>query len=169
MLDAIASSNVIRMPAKASQQLAAVRRVEAELERIEPRRASDAAIAEHTQLSVTTVRSLREAARVTASLDEPVGEDATPLGDLLADERVRDPVESAIAHESRDEVSSMLRLLPERHREVIVRRYGFSGNGVETHEQIGERLGVGEERSRQVEREALHRLRSIAGASARAA
>ena len=78
MLDAIASSNVIRMPAKASQQLAAVRRAEADLQRIEPRRASDAAIAEHTQLSVTTVRCLREAARVTASLDEPVGEDATP-------------------------------------------------------------------------------------------
>jgi RNA polymerase primary sigma factor len=169
MLDAIASSNVIRMPAKASQQLAAVRRAEAELERVEPRRASDAAIAEHTQLSVTTVRSLREAARVTASLDEPVGEDATPLGDLVADERAGDPFESAIARESRAEVSSMLRLLPERHREVIVRRYGLGEAVAQTHEQIGERLGVGEERSRQIEREALHRLRSIAAASARAA
>jgi RNA polymerase primary sigma factor len=169
MLDAIASSNVIRMPAKASQQLAAVRRAEAELERIKPRPASDAAIAEHAQLSVTTVRSLREAARVTASLDQPVGEDATPLGDLLADERAGDPFESAIARESRDEVSSMLRLLPERHREVIVRRYGLGDDVAQTHEQIGERLGVGEERSRQIEREALHRLRSIAAASARAA
>ncbi len=169
MLDAIASSNVIRMPAKASQQLAAVRRAEAELERIEPRRASDAAIAELTQLSVTTVRSLREAARVTASLDEPAGEDATPLGDLLADVRAGDPFESAIARERRDEVSSMVRLLPERHREVIVRRYGLGDDGAQTHEQIGERLGVGEERSRQIEREALHRLRSIATASARAA
>jgi RNA polymerase sigma factor (sigma-70 family) len=169
MLDAIASSNVIRMPAKASQQLAAVRRAEAELERIEPRRASDAAVAELTQLSVTTVRSLREAARVTASLDEPAGEDATPLGDLLADVRAGDPFESAIARERRDEVSSMVRLLPERHREVIVRRYGLGDDGAQTHEQIGERLGVGEERSRQIEREALHRLRSIATASARAA
>jgi RNA polymerase primary sigma factor len=166
MLDAIAGSHVIRMPAKARQQLAAVRRAEVELERIESRRASDAAIAEHTQLSVSTVRSLREAARVTASLDEPVGEDATPLGDLLADVRAGDPVESAIARESRDEVSSMLRLLPERHREVIVRRYGLSDGGAQTHEQIGGRLGVGEERSRQIEREALHRLRSIAAASA---
>jgi RNA polymerase primary sigma factor len=169
MLDAIASSNVIRMPAKASQQLAAVRRVEAELERIEPRRASDVAVAERTQLSVATVRSLREAARVTTSLDQPVGDDATPLGDRLADARAGDPFESAVARESRDEVSSMLRLLPERHREVIVRRYGLSDDDAETHEQIGERLGVGEERSRQIEREALHRLRSIAGASARAA
>jgi RNA polymerase primary sigma factor len=169
ILDAIASSNVIRMPPKASQQLAAVRRAEAELERIEPRRASDAEIAEHTQLSVTTVRSLREAGRVTASLDEPVGGDATPLGDLLADVRAGDPFESAIARESRDEVSSMLRLLPERHREVIVRRYGLSDDRAQTHQQIGERLSVGEERSRQIEREALHRLRSIAAASARAA
>jgi RNA polymerase primary sigma factor len=169
MLDAMAGSNVIRMPAKASQQLSAMRRAEAELGRIEPRRASDEAIAEHTQLSVTTVRSLREAARVTASLDEPVGEDATPLGDLLADVRARDPFECAIARENKDEVSSMLRLLPERHREVIVRRYGLSDDAAETHEQIGQRLGVGEERSRQIEREALHRLRSIAAASARAA
>jgi DNA-directed RNA polymerase sigma subunit (sigma70/sigma32) len=169
MLDAIASSNVIRMPAKASQQLAAVRRAEAELQRIEPRRASDAAIAEHTQLSVTTVRSLREAARVTASLDEPVGEDATPLGDLLADVRAGDPFESAIARENRDEVSSMVRLLPQRHREVIVRRYGLSGDRAQTHEQIGELLGVGEERSRQIEREALHRMRSIAATWAQAA
>jgi RNA polymerase primary sigma factor len=169
MLDAMAGSNVIRMPAKASQQLGAVRRAEAELGRIGPRCISDAAIAEHTQLSVTTVRSLREAARVTASLDEPIGEDATPPGDVLADVRAGDPFESAIARESKDEVTSMLRLLPERHREVIVRRYGLSDGNAETHEQIGERLGVGEERSRQIEREALHRLRSIAAASARAA
>jgi RNA polymerase primary sigma factor len=169
ILDAIAGSHVIRMPAKANQQLAAVRRAEAELGRIEPRRASDVAIAEHTQLSVTTVRSLREAGRVTASLDEPVGGDATPLGDLLADVHAGDPSESAIARERRDEVSSMLRLLPERHREVIVRRYGLSDDHAQTHQQIAERLNVGEERSRQLEREALHRLRSIAAASPRAA
>lgn len=169
MLDAIASSNVIRMPAKASQRLAAVRRAEAELGRVEPRHASDAAIAERTQLSVTTVRALREAARVTASLDQPVGDDATPLGDLLADVRAGDPVESALARESQDEVVSMLRLLPERHREVIVRRYGLMDDRAQSHEEIGQRLGVGEERSRQIEREALHRLRSIAAVTARAA
>jgi RNA polymerase primary sigma factor len=58
MLDAIASSNVIRIPAKANQRLAAVRRAEAELQRLGPGHTSDAAIAEHTQLSETTVRSL---------------------------------------------------------------------------------------------------------------
>jgi RNA polymerase primary sigma factor len=169
ILDAIADSQVIRIPAKARQQLAAVRRAEAELDRTGPGLASDAAIAQRTGLSAMTVQSLRRAARVTASLDKAVGEDAAPLGDLIADEHVVDPSESAIADEDRREVAAMLRLLPERHREVLVRRYGFSHARPQSHEEIGEWLGVGEERSRQIEREALHRLREVARPLARAA
>jgi DNA-directed RNA polymerase sigma subunit (sigma70/sigma32) len=93
----------------------------------------------------------------------------TPFGDLVADERAVDPSESVIAGESRREILVMLRLLPERHREVIIRRYGLNGTPAQSHKAIGEWLGVGEERSRQIEREALHRLRSIAAASACAA
>jgi RNA polymerase primary sigma factor len=169
MQDAVANSNVIRIPAKAGQQLAAVRRAETELARIRPGAASDAEIAARTELSVTTVRSLRASARVSASLDEPVGEDTTPLGDLVADERAVDPSESAIADEDRREVAAMLRLLPERHREVLVRRYGLGNHRAQSHVEIGGWLGIGEERSRQIERDALHRLRSIAATSKRAA
>jgi RNA polymerase primary sigma factor len=169
ILDALAGSNVIRIPSKANRQLAAVRRAETELHQIGPRGASDAEIAERTELSETTVRSLRAAARVTASLDEPVGGETTPLGDLVADARAIDPSESAIAREDRKELSAMLRLLPERHREVLIRRYGLNDGRIDSHAEIGEWLGVGEERSRQIEREALHRLRSIAARSARAA
>lgn len=161
ILAAIATSDLIRVPDRANRQFAAVRRAEEELERIRPRRPTESEIAERTQLSVTTVRSLRSAARVTASLDEPVGEGAAPLGELVADERAIDPSDSAIASENRSEVSAMLRLLPERHREVLVRRYGLNGSRAQNHEEIGEWLGVGQERSRQIEREALHRLRSI--------
>jgi RNA polymerase primary sigma factor len=169
MLDAIAGSNVIRLPPKASEQLAAVRRVEAELAQTGPRRPSDLAVAQRTGLSVATVRSLRVAARVTASLDEPVGEDSTPLRELVADDRAVDPPESAIARENSDEVFEMLRLLPRRHREVLTRRYGLNHSRTQSHEEIAEWLGVGQERSRQLEREALHRLRSIAATRARAA
>jgi RNA polymerase primary sigma factor len=161
ILDAIASTELIRLPDKANRQLAAVRRAEEELGRVRRRRPTDAQIAAHTQLSVTTVRSLRGAARVTVSLDQPVGEGATPFGELIADERAIDPSDDAIARENRFEVSAMLRLLPERHREVLVRRYGLNDSRAQNHEEIGEWLGVSQERSRQIEREALHRLRSI--------
>ena len=169
ILDALAGSNVIRIPSRANRQLAAVRRAEAELEQTRPRRASDAEIADRTELSETTVRSLRASARVTASLDDPVGEDRTPLGDLVADDRLVDPSAAAIELEDRQQVSAMLRLLPERHREVLIRRYGLNDGPVQSHEEIGEWLGVGAERSRQIEREALHRLRSISAPSMRAA
>ena len=91
MLDAITNANVIRIPAKANQQLAAVRRAEDELVRTGRRGASDAEIAARAELSETTVRSLRAAAHVTASLDEPVAEDSTRLGDLIGDERAPRP------------------------------------------------------------------------------
>jgi RNA polymerase primary sigma factor len=161
MRDAIAGANAIRIPAKAHQQLAAVRRAEAKLQRRSPRRASDVQIADLTGLSVKTVRALRTAAQVTASLDEPVGEGTTTLRDLIADTRAVDPSESAVAQELRDDVLAMLRFLPRRHREVLVRRYGLHGGRVQTHNEIARWLGVGEERSRQIERESLQRLRSI--------
>jgi RNA polymerase primary sigma factor len=169
MLDAIADSNVIRVPPKAGEQLAAVRRAEAELARIGPRRPSDSAIAQETGFSVATIRSLRVAARVTVSLDEPVGEGSMPLQELVADDRAVDPPESVIAREDRAEVSAMLRLLPKRHREVLIRRYGLGQTRAQSHEEISEWLGVGQERSRQIEREGLHRLRSIAPTLTRAA
>ena len=169
MLDAIADAQVIRIPAKAKRHLAAIRRAEAELKRTEPRRASDAAIAERTGLSAVTVQSLRGAARVTASLDQATDKDATPLGEVIADDRIAAPSDFTIAAEDRREIAAMLRLLPERHRQVVVRRYGLDGHRVETHQEIGACLGVGEERSRQIEREALRRLRAVTPISRRAA
>jgi RNA polymerase primary sigma factor len=59
IVDAIADARVIRIPAKANQQLAAIQRAEAELTRIRARRPTEAEIAEHAQLSPVTVRSLR--------------------------------------------------------------------------------------------------------------
>jgi RNA polymerase primary sigma factor len=56
----------------------------------------------------------------------------------------------------------MLPLLPERHRQVVIRGYVLNDQRAQTHHEIGERLGVREERTRQLGREALHRLRSIA-------
>jgi DNA-directed RNA polymerase sigma subunit (sigma70/sigma32) len=96
----------IRIPPAAGRRLAAVRRVETELERAGRRRASDAEIAERADLSATTVRSLRTAAQVTASLDAPLGEGATLLGETVPDERAVDPSEHALARDRRSEVST---------------------------------------------------------------
>jgi RNA polymerase primary sigma factor len=107
--------------------------------------------------------------RVSASLDEPVGDDLASLGELIADEATPDVGRQAEQHETRRQLFAALALLPERHRYVVVRRYGLVADRVQTHQQIGASLGIGEERSRQIEREALHRLRELGSRVPRAA
>jgi DNA-directed RNA polymerase sigma subunit (sigma70/sigma32) len=118
-------------------------------------------MAQHTGLGRRTVELLRAAPRVCASLDEPVGEDQAPLGELIADEAVRGIAELADDRETRRQAWSMLRLLPERQRQVLLRRYGLRGDRPRTRQEIGASLGVGEERSRQLEHQGLHRLREL--------
>jgi RNA polymerase primary sigma factor len=164
--DGVAAAQPIRIPPRASRQLAAVRRAEDELGHSTVGAPSLAAVADRTGLTVDSVRSLQRAARVTASLDEPVGEEDTALGELIADHRAADPPERAVVGEESRRVRRMVRLLPQRHRDVVIRRYGLGLQAPQSHEQIGAWLGVGEERSRQLEREAVRRLRAIATAQA---
>jgi RNA polymerase primary sigma factor len=141
--DAVANAQLIRIPVKAGQQLAAVRRVEADLERAGRRSATDEAI-----------------------LDEPVAEDGACLGELLADEHAPDPATTAFESADLGSVVSLVTLLPDRHRQVLERHYGLGHRVAQTHQQVGTWLGIGEERSRQIEREALQRLRAIATTTA---
>ena len=161
LADAVVDARTIRIPSNASDRLATIRRAERELERLASARPSIEAIAERTGFSVRRVQALREAASVTASLDEPVGKDGSALGDLIADGHAVDPWRHTDERETHRQLWSMVGTLPDRHREVLLRRYGLRGEEPETHAEIGARLGVGEERSRQLEREALHRLRSL--------
>lgn len=161
LANAVIEARTIRIPSNASDRLAAIHRAERELERVAPGSPSTEAIAERTGFTVRRVQALREAAAVTASLDEPVGEDGSPLGDLIADRQAVDPWRHTDERESHRQLWSMVDLLPDRHREVLLRRFGLQGEEPETHAEIGSRLGVREERSRQLEREALHRLRSL--------
>jgi RNA polymerase primary sigma factor len=162
LMDALIRSQVIRIPPKARQQVAAIGRARDELQRDGP--ASNAAIAAATDLTEATVRTLRQAARVTASLDGPASDDETALADVFADPAGVDPSQHAIAREREGQLWDMLEKLPIRHRQVLCRRYGLGPGGVSTHEEIATALAVGAERSRQLEREAIHRLRSIAPA-----
>jgi RNA polymerase sigma factor (sigma-70 family) len=156
LTDALRQAPAIRLPAKAQRGLAAVKRAEGELRETAPQ-----AIAERTGLGARRVRSLRDAAHVAASLDEPVGADGTPLVELVADPDPVDPWRRLDEHETRQRVWSLLKVLPRRHREVLVRRYGLVGGDAQTHGQIAAALGIGSERSRQLEQEALRRLREL--------
>jgi RNA polymerase primary sigma factor len=169
ILRALADAGAIRIPASATRSLAAIREAESELRRDRHASVSVHAVAARTGLPIRSVRALRQAAHVTRSLDEPIGDDAMPLGSLIADVDGGDLSTGITERETVDELWAMLRVLPERHRQVLLRRYGFASGREQTHAQIGKWLGVGEGRTRQIEREALHRLRQLASRLDRAA
>jgi len=95
------------------------------------------------------------------SLDTPVaGELGSSLGDQLADDDA--PTPELLLHNSEIEgwVRQWLGELGERHRRVIERRYGLNGCEVATLEQLAQELGVTRERVRQIQAEALDKLRA---------
>jgi RNA polymerase sigma factor (sigma-70 family) len=161
MHDAVTNARPIRIPARAARQLAAIRSAESDLEAKGCQRPSDAQLAEAAGLRTSTVRNLRAAPFIACSLDEASATETAPLRDCAearADSEFDDPL--AVGERTRH-VTGLLALLPDRHREVLMCHYGLGRDRPMSHREVGRRIGVGEARSRQLEREALHRLRSI--------
>jgi RNA polymerase nonessential primary-like sigma factor len=101
----------------------------------------------------------------TVSLDQPVddGPRSRSLEHFLSDEEATHPDDEAI---STQEIQRMLQafdsVLTERHRYVLTRRYGLEDNQFRTLSQVGKGMSLSRERVRQIEREALIRLREQA-------
>jgi RNA polymerase primary sigma factor len=107
------------------------------------------------------VETLIAADRKPRGLEEPVhgDEDSTStFGDLLADPRAEDAYERVPRRLAAEELGSLLRLLTERERRVLRARYGLDGRE-QTLRELAETLGISAERVRQIEQEALGKLR----------
>jgi RNA polymerase primary sigma factor len=118
-------------------------------------------IADEANLPLTQAREVRAAARASTSLDAPVGDtDDAVLGDFVAGDGPLPDEE--VEHSLRSQVlATALKALPERHRNVVVLRYGLGDSDPKTLEEIGRRLGLTRERVRQIEVEALKRLSTL--------
>jgi len=93
------------------------------------------------------------------SLDTPLGEDGGQLGDLIADQAIPNPEEEATASLLKAKLSRTLELLTPRERRIIELRFGLDNEYSRTLEETGTELGLTKERIRQIEKEALAKLR----------
>ena len=99
--------------------------------------------------------------RVT-SVDTPVGPDSDrAVVDTIADAAVCDPSQLLQESDIKDSIASWLDELSEKQREVVSRRFGLRGYESSTLEEVGREIGLTRERVRQIQVEALRRLRSI--------
>ncbi len=98
----------------------------------------------------------------TASVDTPYGKDADkPLVDLLQDETAHDPSETIQDDDIHSNLDHWLDKLNEKQRQVVERRFGLHGYEHSTLERVAQELGVTRERVRQIQMDALRRLRDI--------
>jgi RNA polymerase primary sigma factor len=151
-------SRTIRIPVHLGQRERKIGRAERELAVALGREPTDEEIAQAADLTVQEIQEMREATRVVASLDRPVGEDdGTSLGSLLASEG-RTPEEEVDIILREDALRRALERLPEREREVVKLRYGVGGDNPTPLGETGRRLGISQDAVRRLERKALSEL-----------
>lgn len=149
----------IRLPEHIIELILKINAAEEEFLHDRGRRPTLEELAKRLDLPLEKVRQAKEAAAHPLSLEAPIGErEEETLGDLLGAEGLSPPEE--IARELvLNELEESLQELPEREREILELRYGLRGRDALTLEEIGKLLGISRERVRQLEAQALQRLR----------
>ena len=118
-------------------------------------------------IPLAKVELLLEAARHPTSLDAPIGEsEDTDLRAILPDTSVRSPEDIAMDTQLAGEVERALRPLDDRERRVMRLRYGLGTDREHTLDEIGRRLSLTRERVRQIEHQALKKMRAARGHAA---
>jgi RNA polymerase primary sigma factor len=149
----------IHLPVHVAERARRLDRVRDELAKKLDREPTDQELAAETGLSIKQITEVRDAARVVASLDQPVGEEGdTALGDLLPgqhDEFTEDIHMSL----QEDDVRRAVASLPEPQRSVVRLRYGIgTGNEPMSLYRVGRELHMAPRRVRSLEEEALTSL-----------
>jgi RNA polymerase sigma factor (sigma-70 family) len=154
------SSRTIRLPVHAGDQVRRLLRIRGNLEGELGRAPTPEELADAMQLPAEHVSELLRHATEPVSLDSPIGTDGdTDLGDIVADLSSASPFEVVAAGLLGEEIEKLLRPLDAREREILRLRYGLDRGDPRTLEEVGDTLHLTRERIRQIERQALSKLR----------
>ncbi len=150
----------IRLPVHVVERLQQLSGVERNLLKRLDREPTAQEMAEELGWTVEAVEGLQRQRQHTVSLETPVGEEESTLEDFIEDTSAWAPDEIAIRQLTRENVLQAMDDLPPRLRLVLALRFGFYDDRPRTLEEVGQELGVTRERIRQLERQAIQRLRA---------
>ena len=153
----------IRLPVHRYQQHYELIRASSRLAQELGRETTSQELAEYMGIALQEVEGLLKSAERTVSLETPVGEEGDSLlVDFIEDEDARSPEDVLAASMKQERIEEVLSLLAPREEEVIRLRFGFQNGRSYTLREIGQRMGLTKEGIRQIELEALVRLRDPA-------
>jgi RNA polymerase primary sigma factor len=154
-------SRTIRLPVYMSDQVNRLAREQSRLQQELGRPPTIEEVALAMDTTPAKVEQMMDVMRHPISLQTPVGEDEEDvLGDLIEDMEAANPEEAAAQLLLNEDLQKLLGILPPRELEVLQLRYGLEGTEPLTLQQVGERLGITRERARQLEAQAIGRLRN---------
>jgi RNA polymerase nonessential primary-like sigma factor len=149
----------IRLPIHITEKLNKIKKAQRKLSQKLGRAATAAELAQELELTPAQVREYLERARVPLSLDLRVGDNQdTELGELLEDTGAS-PEEFALQSSLRADLDQLMADLTPQQRQVLTLRFGLEDGQSLTLAKIGDQLNISRERVRQIEREALTKLR----------
>ncbi|MBD2042561.1 RNA polymerase sigma factor, RpoD/SigA family [Microcoleus sp. FACHB-672] len=149
----------IRLPIHITEKLNKIKKAQRYLAQNLGRAATVTELAQELELTPKQIREYLERARQPLSLDLRVGDNQdTELGDLLEDTGPS-PEDFAVQSSLRADLESIMADLTPQQRQVLSMRFGLEDGQAMTLAKIGDRLNISRERVRQIEREALTKLR----------
>jgi RNA polymerase primary sigma factor len=153
-------ARTIRVPVHMIETINKVTRASRTLVQELGREPSEEEIAARAEMAPEKVHRALKAARVPVSLDTPIGEgEETHLGDLIEDRTVVRPDRAAMGNVLRTETEALLRTLTPREARVIRMRFGLDAGREHSLEEVGQHFALTRERIRQIEAQALRKLR----------
>ena len=155
-------SKTIRLPVHVMDKLTLIRKSEAKLQETLDREPTDEEVAEDMDVDVRRVRRYRDAARAPVSLDTPIGDDgATSVSELIADSSAAAPFERLVTDTDNEAVQTALSALSERESKILSMRFGLGDDQPRTLEELGAHFGLTRERIRQIQGQALRKMREL--------
>jgi RNA polymerase primary sigma factor len=153
-------TRTIRIPLHMTERIRQMYRIAQTLEQELGRRPTPEEIAKEMDLPADAVRGMMDASQHAIALERPVGDDGdSEFGDFIEDQDSPSPVEAATQHLLEETIEEVLSELTPRQSHILRLRFGLGGGEPHTLEEIANKFGLSRERIRQLEKEALRRLR----------
>ena len=151
----------IRVPVHMGEKIRKMARAYNELSAELEREPTDEEVAGHLGWAVGEVRDVKDVMPDATSLNRLLSSEqgASEVGEFVEDERASDTPGGVLREIESEGLQEAIERLPERHRRVLIRRYGLDDRGPATLAELGEDLRVSRERVRQLQREAERMLK----------
>ena len=155
-------SKTIRLPVHVVDKVAHIRRTEVKLRETFDREPTDEEVASELGLDPRRLRQYREAAMAPVSLEAPLGseEESNRISEVVADVNAAPPFERVLKESDSEMLREVFATLSAREKTILAMRYGLEDDTPLTLEEIGKQFGITRERVRQIQNEAIKKLRT---------